>query len=332
MKITIYASRLPEAEKTLKAIVKKATKYGVKFGWLPGDPYAKEVDIYETVYDERIHSTVREKVRTITVEAVDIIIEGEDMIKKDGWEVIAQLEHFDNGNLINRIDRSDYVTPGAWRTLPPHCEHCGITRQRNVTYIVKDAQGTYRQVGSTCLKDYTGIDPRSAVAFAELWNEITLMECNEDNYDPDRERGNQIYNVERVIALAADHIAKEGYQNVDSLHPTRSRVYNDLSEDIRPSESGCEKAKEIVDWLKTTECTDSLIRDCAILAQNGWCKLTHLGRLAYMPIAYDKELARQQKQREREAANAEAAKHSNHIGTKGQRMTFSISSFEYVTS
>ena len=334
MTITIYNSLRDQAEKKLNAIKRKADRYNIPFSFSFGEPYAKSIDIYGTVWSDYDHAMRTVKISTRTVEAIDLTISGEDLICKDGWTAIAQLEHFDNGNLVNRFDREDITPiPVAWRTCKPHCDHCGIDRQRNVTYIVRDKTGAFRQVGSSCLKDYTGIDPRSATAFAELFDAMSVCECNESNYDPDREsRGYMIYGVERVIALAVDQIARNGYHNADSTEPTKEAVGKALRNSAQPTEDGWNKAKVFAEWLKTTDITDSLIRDCSVLAKNEYCKLSHIGRLCYMPIAYDKEMARQAREAERNAKNAETAKTSQHIGSVGDRITVTLSAAEFVTS
>ena len=94
------------------------------------------------------------------------------------------------------------------------------------------------------------------------------------------------------------------------------------------------RAKEIVTWLADhgAECTWDLICDCIPLAKQGWCKLSHIGRLAYLPVAYEKEIEKERREAEREAARAQAAKQSEYIGNVGERLTRSLQSAEFVTS
>src|SRR3546814_1399750 len=75
----------------------------------------------------------------------------------NGWEFIAKLDWDPNAGLIVRnipgvdsVVNRETVTEG-W------CDHCKTTRQRLVTYVVRNQEsGETLQVGSSCLKDFTG--------------------------------------------------------------------------------------------------------------------------------------------------------------------------------
>jgi hypothetical protein len=85
----------------------------------------------------------------------------------EGWEVVGRLEHDGGGPA-----RLGFVGPGldpvAWSRAEPWCEHCGLLRRRTVTYLVRSGRGEIRQIGSSCLRDYTGHDLARAVWQAEL--------------------------------------------------------------------------------------------------------------------------------------------------------------------
>jgi hypothetical protein len=80
----------------------------------------------------------------------------------EGWEVVGRLDHDDGGS-----GRLSFAGPGiergAWSGAEPWCEHCGLLRRRTVTYLVRDGSGEVRQIGSSCLRDYTGHDLARAV-------------------------------------------------------------------------------------------------------------------------------------------------------------------------
>ena len=51
------------------------------------------------------------------------------------------------------------VDLGGWRPESMKCEHCGINRERNKTYLVEGADGKRHQIGSTCVDAYLGVKP-----------------------------------------------------------------------------------------------------------------------------------------------------------------------------
>jgi hypothetical protein len=101
----------------------------------------------------------------------------------EGWEVVGRLDHVDGGpgrvSLAGqRLDR------GAWSGAEPWCEHCGLLRRRTVTYLVRDRGGEVRQIGSSCLRDYTGRDLARALRQAELLERarVVLERWREEAY------------------------------------------------------------------------------------------------------------------------------------------------------
>jgi len=323
MNYTIYNSKRNEVEEKLVSLSKKANKYGCSFSFRFSAPYAKEIDVRKNVYDPGEHCVVTVDAGTITVEAVDVEIDGDELIKKDGWTTLARLEHHETGNLITRFDSAS-ESPESWRHLPAHCEHCRINRARNVTFLLTDASGETRQVGSTCLKDYTGIAPETVVMFAELFDFLVKSECIRENYDEDRERGNAIYNVRTVIAHAIDSIEQNGYRKANASASTALAVAARLARAALPSKDAVAKAEKVVAWLCSVNPSWDLIADCSVLAKEGYCKDAHIGRLAYIPVAYDNEIAKVEEHK--------AESGSVHVGNVGERITCKIASATLVSS
>ena len=73
----------------------------------------------------------------------------------EGWEFVAKLEKYPDGNLITNISEEDL--PKQYRDSDFYCDHCKSRRDRKIVYVVKNIKtGEYKQVGSTCLKDFIG--------------------------------------------------------------------------------------------------------------------------------------------------------------------------------
>jgi hypothetical protein len=85
----------------------------------------------------------------------------------EGWEVVGRLDHRDGGpGRIGFAGRG--LDRAAWSGARPWCEHCRLLRRRTVTYLVRRKGGEIRQIGSSCLRDYTGHDLARVVRQAEL--------------------------------------------------------------------------------------------------------------------------------------------------------------------
>ena len=319
MTITIYASMREEAEKKLSALSRKSVRLsGQPITYSIGEDHPQKVNI--EAFDPVGHC--RYVANTYTVSACDVTIE-DVRVQAPGWTLIAKLEHFDNGNLVTTYPFGERF-PDEWRHCPPTCEHCHQKRDRKVTFMARNDDGTIHQVGSACLHDYTGIVPESVVSFASVLDWFDHAEAIGDNWD--EEKCGHLESVRSAIAHAVDAIRKNGYVRSDMPNSTRGHVLQGL-EFGRPSEEALAKADEIIAWalsdrLKPFEC---LAYDLRPVIEQGWCKRNHIGRLAYLPIDYDKWM-KKHKPIEEQAAR------SNHVGTVGERITIKISAIEHVTS
>ena len=81
----------------------------------------------------------------------------EPEIAYGGWHFVAALDATDNGVIAR-------TAPGqsldGWRPDEQSCDHCGTRRQRNSTYVVANADGNRKQIGSDCLEPFLGVRPK----------------------------------------------------------------------------------------------------------------------------------------------------------------------------
>ncbi|KLB22913.1 hypothetical protein SM77512_22195, partial [Xanthomonas hortorum pv. gardneri] len=94
------------------------------------------------------------------------------LVKLGDWHVVAQLDATPAaGALVFAVTdgAADRAEAARRRDHPMHCEHCHTARARKQIYLLRNSStGTYQQVGSTCLQDFTGIDPARALFLAKL--------------------------------------------------------------------------------------------------------------------------------------------------------------------
>ena len=152
MEINTYCiptGKRAEVEKLIARYQKKAARYGVTLETTFGEPYIKKVAVYENDYikQEYVH------VGDYHYEVCDLEIKSE-IIKQNGWEVVAMIEHLDGGNIVTMADD---IKP-EWLTMPPYCEHCKGNHGQRTTFIVRHESGAEKQVGKTCLKEFCVID------------------------------------------------------------------------------------------------------------------------------------------------------------------------------
>ena len=368
---TVYASRAEEVQKRLDRLAKKAATYGIPFSYKISEEHPQEVAVYAVDHITQTQSVDR----VYTVAAVDFDVECDDLIKANGWTIRAKVEHGKDGNIVTGF--GDKPVDPRWYTAPANCDHCKTNRFRSVTFFCENEAGEIRQVGRTCLKDYTGISPATAAMWAEVKDLLDEdMDCTYGEWET--LRGGRMYGLDVVLAHAFDAIKEFGYRKSDYPGSTKDETTKRVLDEETPTSEGLKNAALIREWIvslndvvrqeneerhkawedgKARALADGyteeefndygvcdgyvpyfvskvsdLERNCIPLALSGFAAVKHFGRLAYMPLAYERYKERKAREAKREAERAAAAAASDFVGTVGQRITIPAATAKLVTS
>lgn len=323
---------IPEFEreavaKILARFAKKAAAYGQQLSAEYSDPYAKEVGVYDTVEGE-YGIPMRKKVGTSLVEVFDLTIDG-DIIRKDGYGVVAKIEHLDGGNIVYVFGDAEHKV--EWNALQPRCEHCGGNHGQKVTFIVRDEAGNDMQVGRTCLKDYCGINPQHIGIFHELRD--IFLDMEPANYDFTAHTTAYAYSTTTALALAIRIKKAYGYvpTSVDGSNKER------LCEMARKNESPTEEEEaQAVEMMKVIEGLNDahayMLDNVQTLIKSGYCKFAHFGYIAYAPVAYERYQRAVEREKERQAEKDAERNVSEYVGEVGKRIVVDVDSMKLVTS
>lgn len=138
---------------------------------------------------------------------------GPEKVRLDGWKLVASVEHTRNSeedNFVDLIGKFEGQLPESAFHGAPHCDHCGTNRWRKKTYFVEGTEGELVQVGSTCLKDFTGHANAEAIAkFSEY-----VMELEGSDQDPDEwfgGSGSSLTSVRQILAYSSLVIRTDGW-------------------------------------------------------------------------------------------------------------------------
>ena len=216
----VTVSSFNRISKEIERIAKKCDKRGLSYTYSVSEPHEKTYSIE----DSKNSKIVRHY--TVSVVTIDI----EMHFKYEGWVVkgcvsrkdgIEQM-HFDHrdensASFYKQFRHNDY-----------HCDHCHQNRNRNHVVIIQHDNGELKQVGSTCLDDFCGIDGEIIVRWNEAMGEIAYADAvlNGEIEDFDREGffgtvGTPCYSVEEILQYAAATIrvygfVKSGYEDSTS--------------------------------------------------------------------------------------------------------------------
>lgn len=324
---------IPETErenvlKILNRYSKKATAYGCPLTYEASQPFATEVQLYEQT------SGVSRFVKSVMVEVFSLTIDG-DVICKGGYEVVARIEHLDEGNVVYPLGDESEVKL-AWKTMKPHCEHCGCNRGQKATYIVRDEEGVEKQVGSTCLKDYCGIDPQRIGILNHI--ESMCINLDIDRYDFERNPIPHAYKTLPTLALAIRLQKEFGHVKSDRSDSNKEKLKQLVLDGERPSDKELAEAEELANAiveLNLSEACRHLLDNILVLLKSGYCKLSHFGYIAYAPLAFERYKIKKQQEAELEElkkAEREAERKSAYVGKIGERITIEVACVRCLTS
>lgn len=253
------------------------------------------------------------------------------IIKMGQWHVIGKIERIEESNLIFSVsdDEEDRRAIQAYAERPIACEHCNLNRVRNDGFILKSAEdGAFKQVGSGCLKDFTGIDPAAALFLAKMLTVIRGFD-ELDGEGGARASGMPLlYFLTRVVYLAETRgfvsvaKARETYAqptcdevmsvDFDAKHPDYRRATPEARE------AWTATAEAVRAWFVDRAPVDDFERNVALLLKQEVISFDrkHAAFAAAAVPTYMRQLAKA-----REAATVAP---SVHIGKPGEKMTAEV--------
>lgn len=161
------------------------------------------------------------------------------------WEFIARVDHEQVGNIIVRVPDSSYK--GDLHKLfgsskASVCDHCGMTRSRTSTFVVKDSKGALKRVGKMCLRDYLpgGVNAaakleRFARYIQDIYAGLVAIEASESSGGDGERRSSRgsYYSVENIVATTLAIIDLVGY--VSNKAATNSLFNSDVTKESTSS-------------------------------------------------------------------------------------------------
>lgn len=326
----IYEGNMERLTKKMARIQNKCKKYGCEFTFREvGEEYRKLKDDNEKEYVARF-----------------VLVEAEGTAVVNGWKFIASVEHTDNGNIINRA--CDVEVPEKYYTGTPICEHCNSKRYRKYTYIVMNEEtGEFKQVGKSCLKDFTrGMSAEGVAEYTAAFDELIKGEepylCG---------YGAHYYEIYELLLYVAETIKHFGYAKSDSIYCTKNRAFNyyqiehnenlfnakeiDIIKEEMASVNfkadtpeNNETVKNALKWIAKQDDSNNYMHNLKTVCGLEYVTRKNIGILASLFPTYSRAL--QMAEKEKEAK--EVAKQSNYIGNVGERIEVKAKSFECVTS
>ena len=346
MTYSIPEVNMESLEKKLTRIKNKCAKYGTEFRFERiGEHFEEKTFWNESDFDDT-HFVCERTYWTEIVKYIDIEVEGNASV--NGWQYAASLEYTEKGNIIAGI--ADVQIPQWYYFCKPFCEHCKTMRDRRHSYIVfNEETGEFKQVGKSCLRDFTGGLSAEAAAFYESF----FKECEEASQFT-HGGGKTYYEVEKFMDFVAETIRVFGYvkrdgntistaERAEELYRKANNMRITQTAEERVSEAKSrgfnvenpeskELARKVREWILNCDRNDNYYHNLKVACSIKFGDHQVIGLLASAFPTYNRELEYDALRREREAAQAAERARSSYMGKVGERVTFEIADFAIITS
>ena len=310
MTYEIYEGNMDRLSKKLSTISNKCSRYGCEFH------FEELGESFRDIKDEatgEVHTA-----RFITVD-----VSGTARISN--WEFIATIEHADPMNIV-RSFRPEVEVPARFYHADTFCEHCRTRRVRKDTYIVRNTEtGEFKQVGKSCLKDFTGgLSAEQVAQYISWFDEVIRGQAVEPGFKHYESTEEILQNAVESVRLYG-FTKTEAYGNAISTKQVvleqvhhfgsyRERIERD---DFDPDHRGnSDKVKAIMAWVASLPMELGYISNLKTTLAREYCENRDVGIICSAVASYNREMERQ----ERKARERKQASKSQWVGNEGDRI------------
>lgn len=310
MTYEIFEGNMDRLSKKLTTISNKCSKYGCEFH------FEELGETFRSVKDEDSG-----EIRTARFITVDV--SGKAQISN--WEFIATIEHSKPINII-RSFRPEVEIPEHFYTVDTFCEHCRTRRVRKDTYIVRNTEtGEFKQVGKSCLNDFTGgLSAEQVASYISWFDEVIKGEYVEPGFK-------SYDSTEEVLQFAVESVRlygftkTEAYAGADSTRDVvceqlhRYGRYSDriTRDGFDPDHKGnAEKTKAIMAWVESLPEQFGYISNLKATMARPYCERRDIGIICSAVASYNREMEYQA----RKAVQRKQASSSQWVGNEGDRI------------
>lgn len=254
-----------------------------------------------------------------------IDISGKAMI--NDWVFVATLQHMPKGNIVRVFDSQE--VPSWAYTVEPKCDHCKTKHNRKDTYLIRNTKtGEFKQVGKSCLKDFTNGLSAEDVAQLESYMDSVQESCTSTGI------GHKYYtDVNSYLMNVVETVKHFGYISKANAQMTGSatcyhayafmrkdRFVVDEMEKTNYNADTQENQAVVVaalEWLNKQEDEFGYMHNLKLACSQMYCETRDLGIIASLIPTYNRA---QEKELEKEKAQ-KASSNSKWVGEVGERIT-----------
>lgn len=326
MRYFIHESNIERLEKKLTRISNKCEKYGCAFTYeVVGEKFAEDENGVVNRYIE---------------------IETEGVAKVNDWVFVAAIDFHENGNIVRKCGNAEVEVPERYYTSEPVCEHCNTKRTRKDAYIVMNTTtGEFKQVGRSCLKDFTcGLSAELVAQYIAAFDSVIEGQAVEAGW-----RRIEYIDTKEYLRYVVECVKHFGFYGTQAERSTKSRAWEYREADLdrlapakylqkiqeemamvqfnQDATGNAEVVEKALAWIAEQNEDNNYIHNLKVLASQEYVTGKDLGFIASLIATYYKAMEIEAKKREQQEADGK----SEYVGNVGDRITVEVETIKCVT-
>ena len=177
------------------------------------------------------------------------------------------------------------------------CDHCSTTRTRNKVFAVTATDGTLKFVGSSCVKDFLGVNPADLLFVAEGF--ASAFDDDDEGYFNSNPK-NRMFSTDTFIEYATAYVSANGYVKggdtrdaiIAFLYEPNHEAFDSARAALRDPANE-ELATQAIAWAAAyvpNDTTTDFNRNLFAVATSDMLGSSAFGIAAYLPVAYSRHL------------------------------------------
>lgn len=264
-------------------------------------------------------------------------------VKLAGWTLRGVLDHDSvPGSVVLRTVPGQEELPESYRSATNVCDHCGTARRRLETFVLLHEDGSYKQVGRQCLRDFLGIDPEAMLRWVTFVRD--LSGGADEDYFADGGRAVYRTGIEYFLAVTSLLVRRQGWvsrsvarERGEQGSPVRAtaddameyifgtgRIAAEFRKEVGdPTEFDNRRAAEALAWVRGMADAKGLseyLYNLVTVTKGDTVEIANFGLLASAIAAFQRA---QEKAEQRARENAGRTP-SQFVGEVGKREVFTV--------
>lgn len=242
-----------------------------------------------------------------TFYAVEVLGE---RIGLEGWRFLGTIEHGAEANILRAAPGQELAE--SYRHAAKACDHCGVKRARKDTFVVEHDDGTTKQLGRSCIRDYLG--HRNAQAIASWLTEVAELEDS----NAQGHRSKRSLEPVEIVALACADVRLRGryFPAAMTFDSTAGQVRLFLylkgkkrtdwlaSSGFELTAADIAEAEGLIAWIASQGAATGYVANLKAASAMPTVQDKHVGLLASLPVAKRTDDERQAEKAQRDAERA----------------------------